>query len=448
MYHIFLNSSNTYIKYTSVLIYSIILNTKKNKDFRPYCFHIITSNLEMHNFEKLKKMENILSLEYPTKICIHEVDEKQFQNLPPWFGSRATYFILLFEKFLPAEASKCLIMDVDMLVLQDLRELFSYELKDYLLGAVYEYSYYKEPSILLPRKNIEKNNKEDFYFKYPEKYFNGGLLLINVKKWKSSNVTKKMYDFFSKYNARVAMQDAMNAVVDGNILKLPISWNFFPNNLFIEKTFNNNSIPFNFNYTDKEYYSSEKDIKIIHFAYDSIKPWGGSDSKRVDSLGRIITYPYYKEWWDIALKTPVFLDELKELKQNLFHRSLLDYSENMSFIIEKILNSIDTTKIKIDYIEQVKNHLSYQLGRHILRKKNFLEKIILPFTLFLIYIKYRLKKNKQKNSYIPQDSVYYNDVLKIKNSQEYQLGGVIISKISLYLKIKKIIRMLKEYEKR
>ncbi|EAH9203595.1 glycosyltransferase family 8 protein, partial [Campylobacter jejuni] len=403
---------------------------------------------EICNFEKLKKMENILNLQYPTKICIHEVDEKQFQKLPPWFGSRATYFILLFENFLPIETSKCLIMDIDMLVLQDLRELFSCELKECLLGAVYDYSYYKEPSILLPRKSVEECNKKDFYFKYPEKYFNGGLLLINVKKWKLYDVTNKMYNFFSKYNARVAMQDAMNAVVDGNILKLPISWNFFPNNLFIEKTFNNDPIPFNFNYTDKEYYSSEKDIKIIHFAYDSIKPWGGSDSKRMDSFGKIINYPYYKEWWDVALRTPVFSDELKELRQNLFYQSLLDYSENMSCIIERMLSSIDKTKIKIDYVEQVKNHLSFQLGQHILRKKNFLAKIILPFTLFLIYIKYKLKKNKQRNSYIPQDSLDYIDVLKIKNSKEYQLGGIIIGKMSLYLKIKKIIRMLKEYEKR
>lgn len=72
----------------------------------------------------------------------------------------------------------------------------------------------------------------------------------------------------------------------------------------------------------------------------------------------------------------------------------------------------------------------------------------MPFTLFLIYIKYKLKKNKQRNSYIPQDSLDYIDVLKIKNSKEYQLGGIIIGKMSLYLKIKKIIRMLKEYEKR
>ncbi|EHC1500753.1 glycosyltransferase family 8 protein, partial [Campylobacter jejuni] len=195
-------------------------------------------------------------------------------------------------------------------------------------------------------------------------------------------------------------------------------------------------------------YSSEKDIKIIHFAYDSIKPWGGSDSKRMDSFGKIINYPYYKEWWDVALRTPVFSDELKELRQNLFYQSLLDYSENMSCIIERMLSSIDKTKIKIDYVEQVKNHLSFQLGQHILRKKNFLAKIILPFTLFLIYIKYKLKKNKQRNSYIPQDSLDYIDVLKIKNSKEYQLGGIIIGKMSLYLKIKKIIRMLKEYEKR
>ncbi|ECP8870661.1 glycosyltransferase family 8 protein, partial [Campylobacter jejuni] len=55
---------------------------------------------------------------------------------------------------------------------------------------------------------------------------------------------------------------------------------------------------------------------------------------------------------------------------------------------------------------------------------------------------------KQRNSYIPQDSLDYIDVLKIKNSKEYQLGGIIIGKMSLYLKIKKIIRMLKEYEKR
>lgn len=444
MYHIFLNSSNIYIKYASVLIYSIVLNTKKTQDSQPYCFHIITSFLDKNNFEKLKKMESILNLKYPVQICIHEINEKQFEKLPKWCGSWATYFILLFEDFIPHDVSKCLIMDIDMLVFQDLRELFSYCLDEYLLGAVYDYSYYKEPSILLPRVSTQNYKQEDFYFKYPEKYFNGGLLLINVQKWRTHNITNKMYDFFSKYHARVAMQDAMNAVVDGNVLKLPISWNFFPNNLFLEKTFINDPIPYNFNYTNEEYYSSEKDIKIIHFAYDTIKPWGASDFKRIDSCGKAIKYPYYEEWWEIALKTPLFSEDLKILKQTLFNQSLLDYSENMSYIIGKILSNIDKSRLKVDYIEQFKNHLSYQLGNHILRKKNFIEKLALPFSCLFIYVKYKLSKSKRANCHIFQDSPDYFEALKIKDTIEYKLGGIIIGKMSLRLKIKKIIKILEE----
>lgn len=42
MYHIFLNSSNAYIKYASVLIYSIILNTKKKiKILNPIVFILL-----------------------------------------------------------------------------------------------------------------------------------------------------------------------------------------------------------------------------------------------------------------------------------------------------------------------------------------------------------------------------------------------------------------------
>ncbi|MCR6580934.1 glycosyltransferase family 8 protein [Campylobacter insulaenigrae] len=440
MYHIVLNVSNEYMKYASVLISSIVFNTQDNKNYTkdPYCFHIISSELTIYNIKKIREMEHQLNEIYPIKIFLHKADEKDFKELPSWAGSKATYFILLFEKFIPIDdISKCLIMDVDMLVLGDIRELFSYNLQDYFLGVVLDYSYHKESSILEPRKSLKMG--KDFYFEYPEKYFNGGLLLINVNKWRAHNITNKMYDFFGKYRARVAMQDALNAVSEGNILILPMSWNFFPNNFFIDKTFKNTSKLYNFNYSESEYYDAQNDIKIIHFAYDTIKPWGRTEFARVDATGKPIVYPYYKEWWEIAFNVPVFSHDLKEVKHTLHYKGLVDLSfcvfNTMKNFSDNLVDVKNNNFIKSGAVDIIKNHLSYKIGNYANQQKTFFSKVTLPFGCLFIYLKHKLIDKKIKNFSNLNEYSDYTDASRIKESCEYKLGNSIL-KSNLFCKIK------------
>ncbi|MDE7175714.1 MAG: hypothetical protein K2N75_06710, partial [Helicobacter sp.] len=55
---------------------------------------------------------------------MYPVSENAFKNLPTFKGNHSAYWRLLIADYLPSEIQKCLYLDVDMLVLCDIREIF------------------------------------------------------------------------------------------------------------------------------------------------------------------------------------------------------------------------------------------------------------------------------------------------------------------------------------
>ncbi|MEI6149289.1 MAG: glycosyltransferase [bacterium] len=64
-------------------------------------------------------------------------------------------------------------------------------------------------------------------------YINGGLLLLNVKRWKSDRLAEALLAFIQKESARCryADQSAINWVLKGQIGVLPPEWNAFGNSI-------------------------------------------------------------------------------------------------------------------------------------------------------------------------------------------------------------------------
>ena len=309
-YSIVLNSDENYIKYASVLITSIIYSTENTKcgNNRPYCFHILSDYISDSTQEKLQKLKNRLSKVYPLEIKIHLYDDTKLKHLNALNENHLAYYRLLLAKFI--KGRKVLYLDVDMLVLKDLREIFNIDLEDKICGAVLDY---KANRILNPK------NKELPVLKLSKDYFNSGLLLIDLEKWRAQNIESRLMEILDKYDCHEHDQSTLNAILKNKVKILPLSWNtlvyYYANAKTYDETKN-----FNLFYTRKALNQALKDPHILHY-YLNFKPWNDDKIYR-DTKGEFLG----SYWWNIAENIQEFKDELMPLKTKASQKALSQVS--------------------------------------------------------------------------------------------------------------------------
>jgi len=108
---------------------------------------------------------------------------------------------------------KALYLDSDMIVIGDITALWEEKINDVAVAAV-------EDSLLKPQAIWEKLEKTDSY------YFNSGMMLINLKKWREDNLMEKTVGLVKDnpdwpYND----QHALNVALDGKVRLLANHWN-------------------------------------------------------------------------------------------------------------------------------------------------------------------------------------------------------------------------------
>ncbi|WP_086228386.1 glycosyltransferase family 8 protein [Campylobacter sp. P0109] len=339
MFHIVFSADENYIKYTAVLINSIIKNTNINLSFKDICqnsgfeapkdssfssykainfddlnseqeqegyiFHILSDNISSQTQNKLKALQNELNQIYPCQILIHIIDDKEFANFPISGAAHSnflTYYRLKLKNYLNPSVDRCLYLDSDMLCLCDLRELFAIDLKDNILAAINDPGSKK-------RKMKYKQNNQIITHKFTNDYFNAGFLLINTKAYIENKIEQKCQSLAQNATyIKAADQDLLNATIPANkLLKLPISYNFSSISFCfaICKDEQNHRL----NCSRAEFMQSYKEPKIIHYGE---KPWRFLKSY-IDSQNRNIN----DIWWEYAASTPEFRDELMAMRNDI-----------------------------------------------------------------------------------------------------------------------------------
>ncbi|MBS4274685.1 glycosyltransferase family 8 protein [Campylobacter vulpis] len=334
MYHIFFTADENYIKFTSVLMTSIVKNATKAYEKKPFCFHILSDFISDVTRKKLEILQKTLSEIYPCEIKIHIQDNAKFDKFPSSGAAqnnKLSYYRLKMLSCLNDNVKTCLYLDSDMLVLEDLRELFALDLKDNIAAVVGDMGS-KRAKI----KFMEGSEKKTFYF--DENYFNAGLLLINVKEYQKAQIEERCEELASKcFYIKGADQDLLNACIESKKrLKLDFAWNFFINAYAYAIT-KDDKLGY-LNYTKEEFKHSFESPKILHLCF---KPWKFLRSFN-DSKGRNVN----DLWWEEAAFTPAFSTELLELKRHIKDHLLyaglgsLLYRYTKNFNVLKIVHLI------------------------------------------------------------------------------------------------------------
>lgn len=268
-----------YVKYLSVALISLIQNASRAFSYK---IVILYRSLTEDSKNKLKHMER-------------EGFSVEFYNVEPLVNSlnlysRAHYSISMYYRlFIPRilhTYSKAIYLDCDIVINCDISKLFILDMNEKWAQAV--------PNLL--NNDMRRYTKWRMNIDYP-KYFNSGVLVIDIKKWNDNRVLYKCLDLLDKYRDLVCPdQDVLNMVCEEKVDFLDLSWNYAWQHIVLDSNLSDdqqrliNSI-------------SPEDVKIIHYT-SGVKPWKLNNWKN----------PYGIKWWDYAKNSPFYQEIIADLE--------------------------------------------------------------------------------------------------------------------------------------
>lgn len=185
---------------------------------------------------------------------LHRCDfaEDQLPDLPVTAHiSRSTYTRILLDHFVDPRHQRVLYLDADMIVRADLTPLWSTRLDGAVLAAARDHFRLDLPAI---------------GFAPDEPYFNAGMLLIDMERWRALDCERRVLDFLAREIERLPWmdQDALNIVLRGQVRFVGLEWNFQPRCADVPPDFLGLPVA--------EYDQLRADPSLIHYT-TSYKPW-------------------------------------------------------------------------------------------------------------------------------------------------------------------------------
>ena len=133
----------------------------------------------------------------------------------------ATYFRLLVPDLLPASCGKAIYLDSDVVVEGDLAELWAVDVSAHALGAA------QDMTVPWVSSRWGLDNWQALGLASTAKYFNAGVMLMNLERWRAERVADAVLDYVASnpHYVRFWDQDGLNAVLAGRWLELDPRWN-------------------------------------------------------------------------------------------------------------------------------------------------------------------------------------------------------------------------------
>ena len=235
---IFFTVDDNYIDYLSVALTSLIEHTSINNKYE---INIIYDKLSKHSKKLLKKFERknvsikFFSITLRMQSLGVKLDVRDYYTL-------TTYYRLLLPEMFPL-IKKALYIDSDVVLLDDVANLYNIDIKNNLLGAVPDHSVqifdefikYVEEVIEVPH----------------EQYFNAGVLVMNLAQMRRERFENQAFNLLQRLTFKVAQdQDVLNYLCKGKVSLIDKRWNIMP--LGESKT--------------------KEDISLVHYNL-ILKPW-------------------------------------------------------------------------------------------------------------------------------------------------------------------------------
>lgn len=267
---VFFATDNNYVPFLGVSIKSLLENASKEYF---YNIHVLTDGLSDENINELKKNMTANSKLIIDNVSSHvsRIKTRLDATLRDYYT--ASIFYRIFIAALYPNYKKAIYLDCDITVVGDISKMYEIELGENIFGVVVDDVIASVPEFrVYAREGVGVDDK---------KYFNSGVLLMNLDKYREEKIKEKFVYYLVKYNFETAApdQDYLNALCKGKVKYLERGWDRMS--------------------TDEDY---DGELYIIHYN-NFRKPWYYDD------------VPYQKYFWDWAKQT-TFYNKILDIKKN------------------------------------------------------------------------------------------------------------------------------------
>ena len=195
---------------------------------------------------------------------------------------------LLIDKLLPGETERVLYLDGDTIVTGSLRELWETDLGGRVLAASAE-----------PTANRERKKQLGLE---GQPYFNSGVLLIDLKKWREEDSGRQILAYYEKTGGKLFApdQDAINGALRGQIALLSPKYNWC--NIYWDypyRTLKKIYRPAEY-ISEEAFRDAQRDPRIIHYLGED-RPWRRGNTHRY--AGQFERYLAMTPWKDMPQET-------------------------------------------------------------------------------------------------------------------------------------------------
>lgn len=288
-------SDDGYIQNSAATIASILLNCDASSRFR---FHILDGGISTIKKNKLMKLKKLRDFE----VKFYDMTKYDWSMFPDnrMHTTFATYYRLRIPEIMPKHIQKALYLDGDMIIEQDLRELWDIDISNYVLGAIED------------EEGIESGTRLGL----TKKYFNAGVLLLNLNRLRKTNLLKNSVSYLEKNRERIVYQDQdiLNGLFNTQYKEIPLKWNVNRGMYWSSSA--------RHTYTNQEAKVIRKNPGIIHFTGHSAKPW----------YWGLMSHPLAEEYWKYLKHTDFYSFTHREF---IFRKVIKRYVERIKLRFDR-----------------------------------------------------------------------------------------------------------------
>lgn len=238
---------DNYVQHLGVMLCSLLENSEKRNCIQ---INVIDGGI---SYENKNKIVDFIHNKYHANIKFLEIKPEIYSQFPvSYHFTHTIYYRISIPLLFDNSVDRVLYLDSDIIVEDDVSKLWDIDLSNYFLAAV------ESPNV--ERNYCDLNMPED------SKYFNSGVLLINLEKWRQHNITEKTIKFIVNNQDKITWwdQDSLNSVLCNKWLPLPLRWN--QQSYFFEPhRYKQNS-------NNPDFMDAIKNPAIIHYS-SMRKPW-------------------------------------------------------------------------------------------------------------------------------------------------------------------------------
>lgn len=295
-------SDDNYVPLLTIAVYSFLKNN--GNDFDNINIFILDDGISDENKNRINNALQSFnySIEYVKTRKISEMDFKVASFERSNISSLTTYSRLFISTLLPDNIDKILYLDCDSLIIDSFKELWDEDISDYYCGAVLDCG----NTAVLNRLGFAKE----------EPYYNAGVLLINLKKWREEDIEERFIEFMVKNQDRFYQHDqgVINETFKCHIKTISPKYNLQGYFQFLDYNLSKKFSCMNIEYYTKDILDeSRKHPVFLHFcSADYFRPWHNPEHVYAD---------IYREYAELSGFEDV-IDYNTDFgsKMNMFHK--------------------------------------------------------------------------------------------------------------------------------